>query len=186
MIIFDLDGTLADCEHRQHFVNPPIDVDEYEMYIPPHMDYAERPKHHKYIHKETGKLWNPNWESFYEACDKDQPIQPTIRIFHHCLSLYKDIQIWSGRCETVREKTIDWLYEHVGIDFYCDGQCPDLKMRPEGDSTADDELKEKWLDEALTKGKKIKCLFDSDPKSIRMWRRRGIFVFNCCQHDGEF
>ena len=32
---------------------------------------------------------------------------------------------------------------------------------------------------------KIEFVFDSEPKSIAMWRRRGVFVFNCCQHDEE-
>jgi hypothetical protein len=32
----------------------------------------------------------------------------------------------------------------------------------------------------------IDSVFDSDPESIKMWRRRGIFVFNCAQHDEEF
>ncbi len=41
-------------------------------------------------------------------------------------------------------------------------------------------------DEAIAQGKTIDFVFDDRPKVIRMWRRRGIFVFNCCQHDREF
>jgi hypothetical protein len=61
-----------------------------------------------------------------------------------------------------------------------------IKMRPIGDFTSYDQLKESWIDEALAQGKNIDFVFDSDPASISMWRRRGIFVFSCCQHEGEF
>jgi len=59
-------------------------------------------------------------------------------------------------------------------------------MRPVGDSTPDDILKERWLDEAIANGKTIDMVFDDRPKVVRMWQRRGIFVFNCCQHNEEF
>ena len=81
---------------------------------------------------------------------------------------------------------MNWLVNLTGYceDFlYWDRR---LKMRPIGDSTPDDVLKERWLDEALAQGKNIDFVFDDRPKVIRMWRRRGIFVFNCAQHDKEF
>ena len=92
-----------------------------------------------------------------------------------------EVEIWSGRSEAVRLKTLLWL----------DNNLPNtrgfpLKMRPIKDNTPDDELKEKWLDEALAQGKTIEYVFDDRPKVIRMWRRRGIFVFNCNQTGDEF
>jgi hypothetical protein len=59
-------------------------------------------------------------------------------------------------------------------------------MRPIGDHTPDDELKERWLKEALAEGKTIEYVFDDRPKVVRVWRKHGIFVFNCCQHEEEF
>lgn len=167
MIIFDLDGTLADCEHRRHFVDPKRNL--------------TRNGDH------TGSWsndWKPDWKAFYEACHLDKPIVQVIKIIRelHGYDYYdtmEDVHIWSGRCESVREKTEKWL-EHYGITYNS------LKMRPIGDSTPDDQLKESWLDEALAQGKTIDFVFDDRPKVIRMWRRRGIFVFNCCQHDEEF
>jgi hypothetical protein len=165
MIIFDLDGTLANCEHRRHFVE-----------------------------KNDGKLrcgenWKPDWDAFHEACDKDTPIEPVLDVFIHLTQgepFNHDVQIWSGRCESVREKTLKWL---VNLTGYCEDYRyweRRLKMRPIGDSTPDDILKEKWLDEALSEGKKIDFVFDDRPKVVRMWRRRSIFVFNCNQSDEEF
>ncbi len=42
------------------------------------------------------------------------------------------------------------------------------------------------LDEALAEGKKIEFFFDDRPKVVRMWRRRGVFVFDVNQSGREF
>ncbi len=189
MIIFDLDGTLADCEHRRHFVDRLKD----------HPDYYREPckscndgSHHKIdpqIHKVTKELWQPDWPAFDEACDEDISIQPVLDAFIHLTQgepFNHDVRIWSGRCESVREKTLNWLVNLTGYledKMYWDRR---LKMRPIGDSTPDDELKERWLDETIRENRTVDFVFDRNTKSIAMWRRRGIFVFNCCQHDNEF
>lgn len=158
MIIFDLDGTLADCRHRRHFIEK---------------DGANK----------------PNWDAFYEACDKDEPIQPVLDAFIHLTQgepFNHDVQIWSGRSESVKEKTLNWL---INLTGYCADKMywkRRLKMRPVGDYTPDDQLKERWLDQAIENGDKIEFVFDDRPKVVRMWRRRGVFVFNCNQTDEEF
>lgn len=189
MIIFDLDGTLADCEHRRHFID--ISKSFENDYIPAHLYFKDEITDEQrgyYYHVKTGKKWKPDWKAFYEACDKDEPIQPVIDILDRCIRSFLfdgtnnpslGIEIWSGRCESVRKKTENWLrkYKLSGIP---------LKMRPIGDSTPDDVLKEKWLDEAFAEGKRIDFVFDDRPKVVRMWRKRGIFVFDCNQSGKEF
>jgi len=186
MIIFDLDGTLADCEHRRHFVDPRhpknIEITSGCTIKINSQGYGE--SNHQ-INKFT-----PDWKSFYEACDKDEPIVPTIRTF---IDLFdeKEIKIWSGRCESVREKTTNWLIEQTA-HFLCRKWIDkNLKMRPIGDYTPDDQLKEKWLNEYIDDmGNQIyhdiEFVFDSDKKSIQMWRIRGIFVFDCNQIGSQF
>jgi len=168
MIIFDLDGTLANCEHRRHFIDSSI----------PH---ANREQAEEFIR--SGCKWKPDWKAFYESCDKDKSIDAVISTMKR-LSPHKEVKIWSGRCQSVRDKTIDWLYRK--IPFYCPLSWFDknLKMRAIGDFTPDDILKEKWLDEELLKENKIDFVFDSCAKSIKMWKRRGIFVFDCNQNPG--
>ncbi len=173
MIIFDLDGTLADCEHRRHFVEPSKDL-----------HYLKSDDQGNYSHILTGRKWRPDWQAFYEACDKDTPIRPVIEGLWSLKDYDHHIEIWSGRCESVRQKTIDWLKSNVdhGVDWDSI-----LRMRPVGDSKPDDVLKERWLNDHIAGGgKPIQMVFDDRPKVIRMWRRRCIFVFNCCQHDEEF
>jgi len=165
MIIFDLDGTLADCEHRRHFVEDRREIAQLNE-----------------IHL-IGDRFKPDWQAFYEACDKDVPINSTIAILNQCLYAEYKIDVWSGRSECVREKTERWLVKHT---LFSSKYPFEIRMRPIGNTEPDEMLKEMWLDEAIAKGKKIDFVFDDRPKVIRMWRRRGIFVFNCCQHDEEF
>lgn len=180
MIIFDLDGTLADCEHRRHFVVAPEDTchECYNIIIQKPLIHLQCCKCERWPTK-----WKPNWKAFFATCDKDKPIVFTIGVLKMLLHCDAPIEIWSGRCESVRQQTIDWL--EINVDPTKDWGSR-LKMRPIGDSTPDDQLKESWIDEAKGLGKVIDFVFDDRPKVVRMWRRRGIFVFNCAQHDEEF
>ncbi len=163
MIIFDLDGTLADCEHRRHFVKP--FKKEWEEEFPGCFGYIRR--------NQDGSEWESDYRSFYESCCEDKPNIPIIVLFRCLYLLDNDLEIWSGRCESVRAKTLDWLEENL-----LHKPLPDsikLRMRPIGDSTPDDELKEKWLDEYIAGGgKEIEMVFDDRDKVVAMWRRRGI------------
>jgi hypothetical protein len=187
MIIFDLDGTLADCEHRRHLVDRYHPINEKRRLSEISLERSPHPEPNPYI-------WRPDWPAFYEACDKDLPITPVIHMLEYIgegkeygsdtpLVDYDGVEIWSARCESVRKKTEKWLSIH--LRYYSPDKIK-LKMRPVRDYTPDDQLKEKWLDEAIAEGKTIDFIFDDRPKVIEMWRRRGIFVFNCCQHSERF
>ena len=188
-VIFDLDGCLACPEHRRHFVDPTKAncelLPDGKWYYKDVMLMSHPPQRKRFI---------PEWKSFFEACDKDEPILPVIEVIRslHSLDYYGkqlDVHIWSGRCESVRFKTENWL-DNNGITYNS------LKMRPIGDNTPDEVLKERWLNERcadlLTPGLEnpirhdIEFVFDDRPKVVRMWQRRGIFVFNCLQGDHEF
>ncbi len=184
MIIFDLDGTLADCEHRRHFVDASKRDDCY--YHEPATLTQSEGWYYKNVFLTCGppkaKKFVPDWQAFYEACDKDSMIIPVSEVYQRLwcqIDYYYDFEIWSGRCESVRKKTENWLEKH---DF----TYSKLKMRPIGDNTPDDHLKEKWLNENISQGIEIEYVFDDCPTDIRMWQRRGIFFFNCAQHDEEF
>lgn len=197
MIIFELDGVLADCEHRRHFVDPDKNKD-YEVayvhneetrnwngkYRPGFCDFSDMPMGDRIIqHKITKELFKPDWDAFHEACDKDTPIQPVIDIWDKEISLgmMGIHQIWTGRSESARKNTEKWLDFHL-LCF----QKKQLKIRFTGDHTPYEQLKERWLNGVLSSGKTIEYVFDSHPESIRMWRRHGIFVFNCNQSKEEF
>lgn len=193
MIIFDLDGTLANCEHRRHFVDRSKATG---------LRNCDNRCGTSNAILDCNCSWQPNWPAYYEACDKDESIMPVIHMLEYigegkeygCDTPwvdYEGIQIWSGRCESVKKKTEKWLAKHVK---YFHENSPILKMRPIGDNTPDDDLKERWLNgrcadliTAQIEGKNpcrhdINFVFDANPKSIMMWQRRGIFVFNCLQY----
>lgn len=183
MIIFDLD-TLADDSHRQHFIYPSEDPKAWK-YSPDDWRLLD-----KYGSPCTKKRWEPDYKAYWEACVDDKAIEAVLDAFIHLTQgepFNHDVQIWSDRCESVRGKTLKWLMDLTGY-------CEDLqywnrllKMRPTGNTEPAHVLKEQWLEdtyEDIKWGRRsnIEFVFDSDPRSIDMWRRRGIFVFDCRQY----
>lgn len=87
-----------------------------------------------------------------------------------------------GIPDSAREKTEEWLHEHL---YEFDPR--QLRMRMIGDNAPDDMMKERWLlEHRAMDGRPIEYVYDDRPKVVRMWRRHGIFVFNCAQNDKEF
>src|SRR5277367_370630 len=112
MIIFDLDGTLADCQHRWHFVDPKEHPNTPPIYW---VDETGKSRHIGYENPFTGEKWKPDWPAFEEACDEDVPVRPVVSVFNFLLSYRRDIEIWSGRSEIVREKTYAWLRKYAPL-----------------------------------------------------------------------
>jgi len=151
-VIFDLDGTLANLEHRLHHI----------------------------------KNGNRRWDKFHEECVNDTPIMPIVEL-NRLLALNKlvsstkkeewrirnyesalpQIIIVSGRSDIVREETEKWLNAHC-VNYNR------LIMRPHGDYTPDDILKERILDQLLAEGHEILFTVDDRQRVVDMWRRRGL------------
>lgn len=153
--IFDLDGTLALNEHRQHFLE-------------------EKPK---------------NWKAFNAACGEDKPNWPVISILRNLARSSYATFILSGRSESVRAQTVEWLEKHkvhAGIDYGW------LHMRQRNDFRDDREVKREmfacdlhehksflysaYSKTVLQKDKII--IFDDRQKVVDMWREMGLV---CCQ-----
>lgn len=165
IIIFDLDGTLANIEHRRHFVTDP----NYGYSGPPGTIV-------------DGKIvranWKPDWDSFYKACVDDTVNDSVLRVYEALFRIpeYLEradyvIEIWSGREESVRKETVTWINKHM--------RCGGLKMRPVGDYTPDEELKEKWLMEVGVEN--VLMVFDDRDKVVKMWRRHGVPCFQVAE-----
>lgn len=142
-VVFDLDGTLALNDHRQHFVQVP-------------------------------KGEKKDWDSFFDACDKDQPNLPVIMILKDLVTMGHWVEIWSGRMGTVILKTERWL-EECGL-----AHVP-FRGRDVGDFTPDHVLKKRWLDESPVKPDVV---FDDRAKVVAMWRENGVPCFQVAP--GEF
>lgn len=158
MIIFDLDGTLADCEHRRWLID------------------------------KTKRNGSPNWGAFYAACVDDKPIAPIVDMFRMLHDGGTQLEIWSGRSDEVRWDTMNWLTKHVfwGNDNWTlsdSDRHVRLLMRPKSSMIPDDQLKEQWLDQALRDGLQITAVVDDRQKVVNMWRRRGIICLQCAEGD---
>jgi hypothetical protein len=86
-VVFDLDGTLANCEHRLH-----------------HIKGDEKPT-------------PAQWDVFFAACEDDDPIYHTVEILKALRRQGSGIhvEIWSARSDQVREQTERWFYQRCDI-----------------------------------------------------------------------
>ena len=119
--------------------------------------------------KPNGKI---NWGTFFapENIALDEPNLPVIESFKAMKAAGFIVGIFSGRDEISRQETMDWLAKHSIDPMF-------LRMRPNGSFTPDDVLKKAWLDEIITNGNEVMCVFDDRDKVVKMWRENGIACF---------
>lgn len=157
IIIFDLDGTLANIEHRRHFVTAP-----------------ENPS------IELMGTWKPDWDAFYKACVDDTVNEAVAYIFKSLWYSENKIYIWSGREVSVWVETWNWIMANIVHKYGLHTASGDiLKMREPKDYTPDDELKEKWLMEVGVEN--VLMVFDDRDKVVKMWRSHGIPCFQVAE-----
>lgn len=177
LYIFDLDGTLALTEHRQHLVQGvcPACAGAKLVVVPmgnqddglAACDYCSG----------TGKV-KPNWSAFFAACVHDQPNLPVIDTLHMLARAGAQILIWSGRSDEVQEQTIAWLNSNVGLPNI------HVRMRPANDHRPDEELKLGWLAElSAIDRRRLVAIFDDRNKVVRMWRALGVACFQVAPGD---
>lgn len=120
------------------------------------------------------------WQKWNEACDQDPPNWPVISVMTALLMLRADVRIWTGRCESVRKKTVAWLQEHAIPEALAPTRKLHwmLTMRPVGDHTEDTELKRQWL-QALPPEDlgRVMCVFEDRTRMVDMWRAEGLACF---------
>lgn len=178
MIIFDLD-CLADDSHRRHFIDPKYN-EKIIHGIPPYQRNSNFIILRDY-NKDTGEIFKPDYKSYYEACNKDKPIKPVVYLWNQdevSLALERSSYvIWTSRCESIRNKTIHWLDDNIYTARIEDYEHL-LKMRPAHNTESQEKLFESWLNDCT---EEIEFVFSRHKPTIDMFRRRGIFVFDCNQ-----
>ena len=154
--IFDIDGTLADCSHRLHFIEP--------------ADNA--------TFTYDGKLeFNPDWESFYEACVDDKPIEGVIEILKLLSHTGIKIVLVTGRPKKYLTQTLAWLLKQ-NIKF--DG----MYMREDGDHRQDYIVKHELYMNDISKSYAIQGVFEDRKQCVDMWRGLGLTCFQVA--NGEY
>lgn len=113
-----------------------------------------------------------DWDKFYSLCHMDKPILEVCELVER-LWLNADVWFFTGRRESERNATQDWLEQNVGLPPGIFPEC--LIMRPDGDTRPDDILKQEMLDNMLIEDRKrIAMVFDDRQRVVDMWRRNGI------------
>jgi hypothetical protein len=173
IILCDLDGTLANIEHRMHYIKNVRDCEYCSV-----MGVAIGCKHCD----GTGKIGKNDWPAFFKACADDTPLQTTINAINalyigmRVSGVHAEIWIASGRSGEVLEETIEWLKKHIG-------QVDHLLMRKEGDYTPDDELKKSWLDKGIIPKERVFCVFEDRDRVVQMWRNEGLTCYQVAPGD---
>ncbi len=117
------------------------------------------------------------WDEFSKACVDDLPNKPIIEVLHALIPI-ADIYIFSGRSALVYEDTLRWLTKNTSL-FRIGYRYITLTLRPVGDYTPDEVLKNQWYDAlSQTDKDRLICVFDDRQKVVDMWRSIGI---TCCQ-----
>ena len=140
--IFDIDGTLADCSHRLHYIQQkPVD-----------------------------------WDAFFSACDEDKPIWDTIHILDALHDKGSVILLVSGRRESTRGRTKDWMERHR-VRYH------EMYMRKDGDHREDSVVKAELLDKAMEDWKafEVAGIFEDRKQVVDMYRAKGLRVFQVAE-----
>jgi len=158
VILCDLDGTLADINHRLHFIKNP----------------------------DGTKKKGGDWDSFHTECVNDTPNRDVIEILESlirghgwgcniCGSVQREVYFLSGRNDVVRAETVAWLQKHVNEDWDYDEL---LVMRKKSDRRPDTEIKLEMVQELGFTPDDVLCILDDRQVVVDMWRENG---FRCLQ-----
>lgn len=131
------------------------------------------------IRTDLNKLNYPNKKEYYENYDVtlDEPNENLIRLcnfLHHSTGLR--VFIITGRLETLRSETINWLRLHnVAYEK--------LLMRKEGDEKHTELVKEEFVNEHVEDWTNIELVFEDRKKNVEFWRSKGL---TCLQVDDTY
>lgn len=152
-IIVDIDGTLANCDHRRHFVDGSIGKKDWKAFYEAMID-------------DTLNKWCD--EIIYSLGDTE-----------HCC--YDTILV-SGRPEEYRNLTLEWLKKN-GVDSTGYFSREMLFMRKNGDFRDDAIIKEEIYREHIEPYYNILFVIDDRKRVVDMWRRLGLVCLHCADGD---
>lgn len=152
-IVFDIDGVLADCSHRLHYIQG--NNKEYDKFYSDEEIMKDKPI-------ETGMKIH---DMFYELHYMEDFYRPT--------EFHGRVIFLTGRSEICKKATIIWLYRNIlkGSPFY-----PKVIMRPENDWRPAHEVKEDLIKKYIG-FENILFAFDDDAQVNEMYKEHGIICY---------
>jgi len=155
LVVFDLDGTIADVRHRMHYIRPNPAVDPV-----------------------TGKKVKRRFDLFHAACVDDGVIEPVAALYRRFVADPDvTVVVLSGRDHATLDATVDW-FDRMGLPQ------PDELLLKQGDQGLPDvEQKRVRANQLENKyGRPIDMVFEDRQRVVAMWKERGTFVFDVLQH----
>ena len=128
----------------------------------------------KYLQQEM-----KDWDSFYELCDEDEPIKDIIELIELMQIHEYNIVFCTGRRESVRKKTEDWLFKNI----WCLREYK-LLMRKNNDWRHDTEVKPELLANAGITPDDVFFVLEDRDSMVAKLRDLGFRVLQV--NDGKF
>jgi len=161
IVVFDLDGTLANIEHRLHLIKGPGRKDWDEFFRQCAKDKPIWPV----IATMQATIAAGHWVEIWSGRSEVVRVETTDWLERHGVLPYD-----GSRTHGLPLKDTRLGYQRI-------------RMREHRDNTPDHELKAKWFDE-LTPEWRPELVFDDRRRLVEMWRSKGVI---CAQvAEGEF
>lgn len=129
----------------------------------------------------------PNRHAIYAAqCHKDRPNHAVVQTFNMLRDSGAEIRILSGRADSARIRTIDWLVEHTNLTHEAIAAMDEswLTLRPDGDRVPDDRFKHRWLAQlSMSDRRRLVAVFEDRDRVVKMWRDAGVTCFQVAPGD---
>lgn len=126
-----------------------------------------------------------DWDAFYEACDQDEPNIDICRLVDTLDSYPYELYFCTGRRESTRTKTIDWIRKNVFVVNVAECWLSDhLLMRNDGDYRHDTIVKPELLEAHGISVDSVAFILEDRSSMVKKWRKLG---FTCLQvAEGDF
>ena len=152
-IVFDIDGVLADCSHRLHYIQ------------------GENKDYDKFYSKE--ELWKDKpikaGMNILDALHRFEVMRDNPRL----TEFYGEVIFITGRNEICKDITYNWLYNNIlerGTVYN------KLYMRPKNDYRPAHEVKKDLIEKHIG-FENILFAFDDDNKVNEMYEKRGVTCY---------
>lgn len=127
------------------------------------------PRVQRFLRKEG----NVDWKGFYYQQKYDDPIKHSIIFLKAMRQAGYKVAIVTGRPETYRKETTDWLKHDAGLDGYYDA----LLMRPEDDYRPPQAHKREALNQLRDMGWDVEMAVEDQPETVEMFIGEGLMTF---------
>jgi predicted kinase len=106
---------------------------------------------------------------------EDTPNYPVVTMVYAAWQAGHHVIMCSGREETFRDVTEQWLKRHMPFQVWA------LHMRPAGDKRRDDVVKLELFDKHIRDEFDVTCVFDDRARVVDAWRSLGLTVLQVAE-----